>query len=58
MMLVPPCTPGSRIWVLDVGFVREPILNICEIGLIAGFRAKKRVRVSQKAPSMQKKNKS
>ncbi len=56
--MVCPCTPGSRVWVLDVGFVREPILKICEIGLIAGFRTKKRVRVSQKAPSMQKKNKS
>ncbi len=36
----------------------EPILNICEIGLIGEFRTKKRVRVSQKAPPMQKKKKS
>ena len=37
---------------------RGPFLNICEIGLIGDFRTKKRVRVSQKGPSMQRKNKS
>jgi len=50
--------PGSGTWVLGVGSVREPILNICEIDLIGDFRMKKRVRVSQKAPSMQKKKNS
>lgn len=51
-------TPGPRVWVLGVGCAREPFLNICEIVLIGNFRTKKRVRVSQKGPSMQKKNKS
>lgn len=50
----PMCTPGFRFWLSGVRVCCEPELNVCEIGLIGDFR-KKRVRVSQKAPLMQKK---